>query len=205
MIFPSNWDNLAKNTANLGEYISGLTHNEYRLVNFGIKWSHQYGLQVGLESYSRVLHYCRAAARYPFCSKDANLDLYSIHSNAELVGWRTLPSKKRGFQKISNRFDDIFWEVSAGTPRFITIHHFLCITFPLTLTMVMMTEKVSVTVVNPRPNMRPFQLTLSSVENHSPFMKMDFSHTSHSVFAPWKKSRCRGMDLQKSKVNHRYS
>ena len=194
MIFPSNWDNLAKNTANLGEYISGLTHNEYRLVNFGIKWSHQYGLQVGLESYSRVLHYCRAAARYPFCSKDANLDLYSIHSNAELIGWRTLPSKKRGFQKISNRFDDIFWEVSAGTPRFITIHHFLCITFPLTLTMVMMTEKVSVTVVNPRPNMRPFQLTLSG-ESLSFHENGFLPHLAFSI-CTLEKDVVPGMDLQ---------
>ena len=38
--------------------------------DFGTKWSCQYGLQVGLESYSRVWQHCRAAARYPFCSTD---------------------------------------------------------------------------------------------------------------------------------------
>ena len=46
-----------------------------------------------------------------------------------------------------------------------------------------------------------------SAENHSRFMKMDFSHTSHSVFAPWKRMWCRGwiFKYQLSKVNHRYS
>ena len=51
--------------------ISGRSHNDHRVetVNLGIKWSHQLGLQVGLGSCSRGLQHCRAAAKYPFCSK----------------------------------------------------------------------------------------------------------------------------------------
>ena len=93
---------------------------------------------------------------------------------------------KRGASKKSQIGLTIYFEeVSGETPRCITIYHFRCINisnynawwwwhrrFPWLWSILVLTC---------------VHFNWHSVENHSPFMKMDFSHTSHSVFAPWKR------------------
>ena len=104
--------------------------------------------------------------------------------------------KKRGLQEIPNRFDDIFWgggcwDTSLHYNPSLSMHHLSIENGDDDLEGSPWLWSILVLTC--------FHFNWHSAENHSPFMKMDFSHTSHSVFAPWKTSWCRGWIFKSQK------